>query len=414
MGNQYNPGWAAGGYVPYAVPPRKRMSNAAKALIAALVSLAITVVGSVSVLTIAYFEELFWGEDYNIPWGDETETEGIPLSPDDEGWKAPQPNPNAPKLKLNAPGKESEKLSDAEIAAKVRPSVVGIVAYVIVNGEKVAISEGSGVVMTADGYVLTNAHVLQGGQKFLVIDHQGNYYEAVPVGSDPRTDLAVLRVTADVTLTPAQFGDSEAVSVGDSVLAIGNPGGLSYASSVTFGHVSAVDRVIESSVNVFGLLQVDAPINPGNSGGALVNQWGQVIGINCAKIVAEDYEGIGFAIPITKAKTVADTLAEYGYMKDRVRLGIAISAVDTITAAFEGTRTGINIVSIERNSVFSRTKVQPKDIIIAVDGERMTNSAEFFEAMYACKPRDKVEFTLYRPSDKSTFTVTVALLGQYE
>ncbi len=414
MGNQYNPGGAAYSYVPYAVPLRKRMSNAAKALIMAIIALTITVVGSISVLTVHYFNEWVWGEDYNQPWGDEAEDVGIPLSPEDEGWKAPKPNPDAPELVLKAPGKESEQLSDSEIAAKVRPSVVGIVAYIFEDGEKVAISEGSGVVMTADGYILTNAHVLQGGQKFLIIDHQGNYYDAVPVGCDYRSDLAVIRIAANVTLTPAEFGDSEAVTVGDSVLAIGNPGGLMYASSVTFGHVSAVDRVITTDVNVFGLLQVDAAINPGNSGGALVNQWGQVIGINCAKVVAEDFEGIGFAIPITKAKLVADMLAEYGYLKDRVRLGVSVRAVDTITAAFEGTRTGIRIVSIERDSVFSRTKVQPEDIIIACNGERITNSAEFFEAMYACKPRDKAEFMLYRPSDKSTFTVTVALQGQYE
>jgi serine protease Do len=183
---------------------------------------------------------------------------------------------------------------------------------------------------------------------------------------------------------------------------------------VTFGHVSAVDRVIDTSVNVFGLLQVDAPINPGNSGGALVNQWGQVIGINCAKVIGEGYEGIGFAIPITKAKMVFDTLLKYGYLKDQVRLGVSIQAVDTITAAFEGTRTGIRIIGMERNNVFARTGVQAQDIIIAINGKRITNSGAFFEAMYACKPQDKAEFTLYRPANKEIFTVTVALQGKYQ
>ncbi len=410
MVNQY------GSYTSYTAKPRKRMSAAAKALIAALVALAITVTGSLAVLTVAYISDIVNSYDdyYDAPWGSGEQPAGIPLSPEDEGWRAPQPNPDAPQLTLHAPGTEAEKLSDAEAAAKVRQSVVGIVAYVMYNGKREPISEGSGVVMTKDGYILTNAHVLDGGQGFLVIDHRGNYYNALPVGSDPRTDLAVLRVIDYAELIPAEFSDSAEVAVGDSVLAIGNPGGLMYASSVTFGHVSAVDRMIDTSVNVFGLLQVDAPINPGNSGGALVNQWGQVIGINCAKVIGEGYEGIGFAIPITKAKVVFDTLLKYGYMKDRVRLGVSVVAVDTITAAFEGTRTGIRIVSIEPDSVFARTKVQAEDIIIAVNGARITNSAAFFEFMYTCKPQDKAEFTLYRPANKEIFTVTVALQGQYE
>ncbi len=406
MANQY------GYYTPYGIKPRKRKSTAAKALIAALVALAITITGSMTVLTVAYINRI--ANTIVDPWSEGEQTGGVPLSPDDEGWKAPQPNPDAPQLTLHEPGTEAEKLSDTEAAAKVRQSVVGIVAYVMSDGERVAISEGSGVVMTKDGYVLTNAHVLQGGQGFLVIDHRGNYYNAQPVGSDPRTDLAVIRVTDYVNLVPAEFGDSTGVAVGDSVLAIGNPGGLMYASSVTFGHVSAVDRMISTDVNVFGLFQVDAPINPGNSGGALVNQWGQVIGINCAKLIGEGYEGIGFAIPITKAKMVFDTLLKYGYLKDQVRLGVSIVAVDTITAAFDGTRTGIRIVSMEKNNVFARTKVQAQDIIIAVNGKRITNSAAFFEAMYACKPQDKAEFTLYRPANKEIFTVMVALQGKYE
>ena len=256
--------------------------------------------------------------------------------------------------------------------------------------------------------------MVDGGEGFLIIDHEGNSYDAVVIGADVRTDLAVLRVTADVDMTPAEFGDSAYTAVGDGVMAIGNPGGQSYAGSVTYGHVSAVNRVITTSVNVFGLFQVDAAINPGNSGGALVNQWGQVIGINCAKVVAEDYEGIGFAIPISKAKLVADTLMKYGYMKDRIWLGISILPIDTITAAFEGTRTGIQIVEMMEHSVFAATKVRADDIIIAMNGQRITDSAVFFELLYTCKPRDLAEFTLYRPSTGNTFTVKVALLGEYE
>lgn len=399
---------------PPPVPAPRRLCAAAKALIAALVALAITITGSVAAVTGSML--------MRIP--EQTPSGGGGTSSDkpDSGGSEFQPeyNPNAPQVSIVPQGTRDEILSETEIAEKVRPSVVGIITYAIEEEGPVQYGEGSGVVLTADGYIITNAHVVDGGVdiRLMVVDYKGKAYDAELVGCDDRTDLAVIRITEKVTLIPAEFGDSSPMKVGDPVVAIGNPGGLSYASSVTYGRISAVDRVISTGVNVFGLFQIDAAINPGNSGGALVNQWGQVVAINCAKIVAEDYEGIGFAIPITKAKMVLDTLMEHGYMYNRVRLGISFVPVDTVTSAFENIPCGMQIVELTEDSIFARTKVRAGDVIVAVDGKDVSNTALFFETLFEYAPRDKAEFTIYRPETEYTvaavFSVTVAFLGEYE
>lgn len=395
-------------------PAPKKMTSAARALIAALVALAITVTGSGAALLadmISYGEPGATSSYSTSSGGTDSPTR-------------PEVNENAPTVTLLEPGAEEAALTEAEIAEKVRPSVVGIVTYsergdahytadeAASSGDPVVYGEGSGVVLTTDGYILTNAHVVEEGDRLLVVDYTGAYYPAEVIGCDTRTDLAVIRVTTDVRLTPAEFGDSDVVQVGDPVLTVGNPGGLSYASSVTYGRVSAVNRVITSSVNVFGLFQVDAAINPGNSGGALVNRWGQVIGINCAKVVASGYEGIGFAIPMTKAKPVFDSLMKYGYVKDRVRLGVTFTPVDVVTAALKNLPQGMKVVSLSDENVFARTDVKAGDIITAIDGIATPDTASFFETLFTYRPNDKAVITLYRPSSGQTFDVTVALLGE--
>ena len=143
-----------------------------------------------------------------------------------------------------------------------------------------------------------------------------------------------------------------------------------------------------------------------------------VIGINCAKIVAQGYESMGFAIPITKAKPILDTLMEYGYMKNRIRLGLSFVPVDTVTAAFEKVPCGMRIVELTEESVFARTDVRAGDIIVALNGIQIKDTGIWFETLYSCKPRDRAEFTIYRPATDTeaakTFDVTVALLGEYE
>ena len=393
-------------YAPAAVPP-KPLSAPAKALLAALLALLVTVTGALTVLLA--------DDAWVLPDPAESGTVSQPST----SSRHPTVNENAPSVTLLPPGDAADALTETDIAEKVRPSVVGIVTYTTYGDDSVAqdesavIGEGSGVVLTADGYILTNAHVVEDGDALLVVDANGAYYHAELVGCDTRTDLAVIRVTnRDVQLVPAEFAASDPVRVGDEVLAVGNPGGLSYAGTVTYGRVSAVNRPISSSVNVLGLIQVDAAINPGNSGGALVNQWGQVIGINCAKVVASGYEGIGFAIPMTKAKPVFDALMKYGYVKDRVKLGVTIKPITTVMAAMNGIPSGMQIASLADDNVFARVDVQPDDVITAIDGVAMTDTAVMYEQLYTYRPGDKAVFTLYRPSSGVKFDVTVALLSE--
>ena len=178
--------------------------------------------------------------------------------------------------------------------------------------------EGSGIIFSEDGYIVTNAHVVDGATSLKAILSDGTTYEAELVGSDTLTDLAVLKIDA-TGLQAAEFGSSEDLRVADQVMAIGNPGGYQLNSSVTIGYVSALNRAISNSSTGYTMeyIQTDAAINPGNSGGALVNQYGQVVGINSAKISATGYEGLGFAIPAETAQPVISDLIEYGYVKDR-------------------------------------------------------------------------------------------------
>ena len=246
----------------------------------------------------------------------------------------------------------SGELTPQEVAKKVIPSVVCIQNYQRSNnnsmfffgggaqsgdaGDEVSpASEGSGIIATSDGYIITNAHVVEGASSLKVILSDGTSYEAQLVGSDSITDLAVIKIDA-TGLQAAEFGSSGDLEVGDSVMAIGNPGGLELSSSVTQGIVSALNRQITNSETGYTMdcIQTDTAINPGNSGGALVNMYGQVVGINSSKIVAEGYEGLGFAIPIDDAQSVISNLKEYGYVKDRAVLGITGQYLDSMSGPF--------------------------------------------------------------------------------
>lgn len=192
---------------------------------------------------------------------------------------------------------EEAPLSTVEIAQKTLPSVAGIVTYQ--ENETEPLNQGSGLIFSQDGYIITNAHVVSGADGINVVLYNGEQYEGFVVGVDNRTDIAVLKIQAQ-NLYSAVFGDSEQLQVGEDVVAVGNPGGLELAGSVTRGIVSAVNRPVRTSFSsgyTVQCIQTDAAINPGNSGGPLVDSYGRVMGINSSKIATVDYEGIGFSIP---------------------------------------------------------------------------------------------------------------------
>ena len=314
------------------------------------------------------------------------------------------------------------QLTQQEIAKKVIPSVVCIQNYQISSqlgfrGAAAGLDdsdispagEGSGIIASSDGYIITNAHVVKGATSLSVITSDGQKYEAKLIGSDEMTDLALIKIEA-TGLTPAEFGSSDDLEVADQVMAVGNPGGMEFNSSVTIGYVSALNREMTDSSTGASMkyIQTDAAINPGNSGGALVNMYGQVIGINSAKIVDTSFEGIGFAIPINTAQPIISDLKEYGYVKDRPVLGISGQYVDAMISRFYGLTTGMYVDSISNPSV-SSAGIQEGDVITQIDGQDITSSSSIKGVIRDKKPGDAVTLKVVRPNTGSTFTATVTL-----
>ena len=309
---------------------------------------------------------------------------------------------------------EGEALDAQEVYNQVVKSTVAITASR--TGETTD-SSGTGIIATSDGYIITNAHVVLNTKSVLVTvtTYDGQQYDAVVVGMDRTTDLAIIK-TNDYGFTPAQFGDSDQLSIGEWVVAIGNPGGERFASSLTRGIISGLDRAVERySEDGMTFIQTDAAINPGNSGGPLVNMYGQVVGINSSKIITDGYEGMGFAIPVSKAKDIIDQLLSGGYVEGRVRLGITGSDISATQAAFYGVPRGFMIVSIDEDSAFAGTEAQPEDIITAIDGETVEELQDISNLLLRYSPGDQVTVTLYRPpvngmGEGEELEVTITLL----
>ena len=297
------------------------------------------------------------------------------------------------------------------IVEQVRDSVVGILVYKG-SGLKPA-GAGTGIVMSEDGYIITNAHVVVVADKLTVVMHDETRHTARVIGYDEKTDLAVIKIDA-TGLQPAEFGDSDNVIVGERVIAVGNPGGL--AGSVSQGIVSGLDREVsilltDNTRTTITAIQTDAAINPGNSGGPLFNAWGQVIGINSAKIAVSGYEGIGFAIPLNEAKPILDNLIQYGYVKDRPLLGITVIALDSSNGPANGLPSqGLYISSIEQYSDMRRIGIEIGDVILKVDGKEMRSTEDLTEVLKGFRPGDTVAMEILRTYDNSILKVDVLLL----
>ena len=218
------------------------------------------------------------------------------------------------------------------------------------------------------------------------------------VGYDKTTDLAILKIDAD-GLHPAVFGDVEDMEIGDEVLAIGNPGGMDFASTLTGGYISALNRTLKNnSDNGMAYIQTDAAINPGNSGGPLVNMYGQVIGINSNKIISTGYEGMGFAIPVSHAKSIVDDLISRGYVSGRARLGITAANVTGMQAQLSGLPNGVKIIGIDPESSFSGAGAAVGDIITKADGDTIESMDDLYAVLNRHKPGDEISVTLYQIS----------------
>lgn len=331
-------------------------------------------------------------------------------------------NSNLPSVNISSPSATStsanDGLSGEEIYAKVSPSVVSIQAVNLTSGEG---GTGSGVIMSADGYIITNNHVVvdenTGVQqdKITVYMSDGTSFPAEVIGLDEQTDLAVLKIDpAGTTLTPAEFGDSNSLQVGEEVYAIGSPGGLELANTITGGHISALNRDITIDDRVMSLIQTDAAINPGNSGGALINKYGQVIGITSAKLGISYYEGLGFAIPMDTVKPIVDELIQNGYIAGRPQIGISGQNVSEQQSAAYGIPQGVRVINVDSRSNAAAAGVQANDIITGINGTEVTDMDGVNAVKDELSAGDKITLTLYRMSTGKTFTVSFALNDQHD
>lgn len=300
--------------------------------------------------------------------------------------------------------KTNDSYTAAKASEKVSDSVVGILCY---SGDvpdqadtTTASSQGSGIIFSQDGYVITNAHVIGNSKTayaIRVVTSDGKEYKAGVVGYDSRTDIAVLKMDDAKGLTPATFGDSSQLEVGQDIIVVGNPGGLDYQNTTTKGVISALDRKLSTS-SLTKYIQTDAAINPGNSGGPLVNYYGQVVGITTSKIVSETYEGMGFAIPSQTVKSIVDTLVKNGYVEGRVKIGISGIAVTSDQASNYNIPQGIYVQSIVSGGPCDGTSLEEGDIITEVDGETITSFADVYAILETHKPGDKIKVKYYSSS----------------
>lgn len=349
-------------------------------------------------------------EDYTFP--DSGTVQGGVIPSDDNE------NPYSSDNKINLLGLPKDKDNSDKYTTQyafniISDSTVGIVGYEgTVTENSQPASQGTGIILSSDGYVVTNSHVIGDSRnlyKFRVVLNDGTAYEAKVIGYDSRTDLAVLKISAS-NLTPAVFGDSELVEIGQDVIAVGNPGGLDFQNSLTKGIISAKDRELSLSASV-SYFQTDAAINPGNSGGPLCNMYGQVIGINTAKISADAYEGMGFSIPSRTVKEIVDDLIANGYVADRVRIGISGQPVTEAMMQYYGLPAGILVGEISEDGPCAGTELKIDDVITAIDNEAVENFSDVYSILAKHKAGDRITLSVYRSSNKSEFSVKVTLMA---
>ncbi len=320
------------------------------------------------------------------------------------GWNAQLEIQEAAPSAANLPPVEGA-LCWQDVYDKVIPSVVSII-----SSDGTSTSSGTGVIMNADGYLLTNAHVVANAASIQVMLSDNRVFDAECMGSDRISDLAVLHIDGD-NLVPAEFGDSSVLRVGDEVVAIGDPLGVELRGTMTDGIISAINRDINSHGRTMTLIQTTAALNAGNSGGPLVNCYGQVVGINTMKV--SDYasdggvEGLGFAIPVTTVKMVIEELISRGYVSGRPDLGIDGSMLSSFYQYYYRLPRGMLVENVEPGSDAAAQGVHPGDILLALDSVRIADLGTVEQILYGLDVGDTVDASFYRDGREIRLTLTV-------
>jgi serine protease Do len=338
------------------------------------------------------FPEPFRGAEQAAPTGDEFPPASIERAPTGDGTTlllSSQPN--------------TEPLSYQEIYQKNIPAIVFLSATC-----SDGIQQGTGIVMSQDGYVLTNAHVIEDCYRVEAYLEDGSEYQALLVGRDSDSDLAVLKLDAQ-GLTPAEFGDSGALEVGDKAIAIGNPLGEELRGTMTDGIISAINRDVELDNRTMVLIQTTAALNSGNSGGALINEWGQVVGITTLKMSSwyESIEGLGFAIPTATAKPIVDQLIASGAVAGRPTLGITVRMLTQETAAEygAGTPVGLRLEEVNEKSDAWAQGLRSGDVVVEADDIPVATISELNSVKNSHSVGEYMRLRVWREGDYLDFTV---------
>ena len=342
-------------------------------------------------------------EAMNFSMPEQTPEDIVPETP-----RQTEPEPSvtivqSPQSYDNMPYADAMALQD--IYSKNLPSVVSITTHT-----DQGTGTGTGVIVTQEGYIVTNSHVLRNAIEVQVKLYDGQVYQAMPVGDDPMTDLAVMKIDAQ-GLTPAEFGDSDNLRVGDMVVAIGDPLGQQFSGTMTDGIISGIDRDVVVNGRVMNLLQTNAAMNSGNSGGPLINCYGQVIGINTVKIGTfsdeAGVEGLGFAIPSTTVMDIVNQLMEQGYVSGRPTLGIQGEGVTTFQYYYYGIPLGVYITHVDDALWADGLDIHPGDIILSIDGIAVTDMEQINAYIYKLEVGDTVQLQLYRSRKQFTLELTL-------
>lgn len=356
------------------------------------------------VLIAGWGSRSFYGEDPQLPDGSDSASSIIEIF--HSGKKTTIPRvAGDPAVRLVCTPTYGEELTAREIYAKVNPSVVTVVA-----DEEDSASVGTGIIMSADGYIVTNAHVIAGGKRCLVTLDTGVTYDALLVGMDEFEDLAVLKVDAQ-DLPAAEFGNSDLAAVGDPVYAIGNPLGVKLRGTLTDGLISAIDRDVKVDGRAMTVIQTNAALNNGNSGGPLINSSGQVIGINTLKMgMLKDadvsVEGLGFALPVSSVSFVINDLIAVGEFRGTPSIGVTVSAQAVDNGSV------LVVYSVTDGSGAQEAGIREGDVILAADGQPMSLTSDLLEVRRNHNINDTMTLTIYR--DGETFDVDVVLYSDKE
>ena len=297
-------------------------------------------------------------------------------------------------------------ISLQDIYTRNIPSVVSITCQ-----SSHSASSGTGVILSADGYIVTNAHVVENSSAVTVQLTDDRTFSARLVGCDDISDLAVLRIDC-TDLTPAQFGDSSTLRVGDTVVAIGDPLGAAFRGTYTNGIVSAINRDVDMNGRTMTLIQTNAALNSGNSGGPLINCYGQVIGINTMKIGTftdtAGVEGLGFAIPSTQVKEIVDQIISQGYVSGRPTLGISGETLSTFYQHYYRMPAGLYITEVDPGSDAARKGIQEGDMLLYLGDTRITGMEDLKTAVYDCQVGEVVEVIVYHKGQQYKLELTLS------